>query len=84
MNQLQRIEIEIEKEKACIKDLLHVICKHMEDGEYDLATMRELDVRKSIENVKKLDEKKRFYVIAIDLMRDGITAKVVKRYANQN
>lgn len=53
MNQLESINIEIAKEKACIKDLKNVIAKHERDGRFDLKEERLKDIQRSNERIAR-------------------------------
>lgn len=78
------INLEIAKEKACIEDLLIMIGLHTRKGQLELAAARGRDMLRSLERIQKLENQRRFYITVKNLARQGILCEVVKRCESLN
>lgn len=76
MNFVQ-INKEINREKACIDDLIKLISMHIQAGRLEEATRLGRDMQNSIACIRKLERQKQLYQMALKF-----NGKVVKRYVD--
>ncbi|MEK5069782.1 hypothetical protein [Sporosarcina sp. FSL K6-1508] len=81
---MEEIELEINKERACCRDVMTAINRHLEDRQYPLAQTRMNDLQKSInyievlENELKEQNRNKLFEVARELNRNGWKANVVR------
>lgn len=80
---LTKINQKIQREKACIDDLIKLIGMHTQEGRLELAAQLGRDLLNSISTIEKLEHQKRFYITVTKLAEQGILVKVVKRYVEK-
>lgn len=76
---LTQLSNEIEREKACIDDLIKMISMHTQEGRLEMASRLGRDLQNSIAQIQKLEQQKSLYITAMKLAKQGILSKVVKR-----
>ncbi|QDZ98948.1 hypothetical protein D0439_10020 [Lysinibacillus fusiformis] len=77
------IDEQIEREQACIEDLMTEIKIHVQNGQINIAMQRDRDLHNSLKQLEKLHERKRLWITVEVLNKRGVLAKVVKKYAHQ-
>lgn len=73
------IDEQIEREQAYIEDLMTEIKIHVQKGQINIAIQLDKDLHNSLQQLRKLHERKRLWLIATELNLDGKKAKVVKK-----
>lgn len=76
---LTQINNEINREKACIDDLIKMICMHTQEGRLEIAARLGRDLQNSIAQIQKLEHRKNLYITTMKLAKQGVLTKVVKR-----
>lgn len=73
-------------EYVCFRDCLQSMVEHIEEGDFELAKQRSVDVTKSLHELSKLAGKKmdieRRNELIRQLQEHGITIQVVRRHFN--
>ncbi|MFJ8516147.1 hypothetical protein [Lysinibacillus xylanilyticus] len=77
------LDEEIQREQACIEDLIAEIEIHVQKGQINKAIQRDLDLHNSLKHLEKLHSRKRLWLAAAGLNIQGKKAKVVKKVAYQ-
>ena len=80
---LKQINQQIARENACYVDLLKVADVYRERKDWNMAHETLKDAMKSLSALQELERRKQLYIMPRYLEQIGVTAKVVKRYANQ-
>ncbi|MFS0817115.1 hypothetical protein ABC382_09045 [Lysinibacillus sp. 1P01SD] len=73
------IDERIEREQACIDDLMAEIKIHVQKGEINKAIQRDKDLHNSLKQLETLHERKRLWITAEVLNKRGILVQVVKK-----
>lgn len=73
------IDEQIEREQAYTEDLMTEIKIHVQKGQINIAIQLDKDLHNSLQQLRKLHERKRLWLIAIGLNLDGKKAKVVRK-----
>ncbi|SPT98358.1 Uncharacterised protein [Lysinibacillus capsici] len=73
------IDEQIEREQACIDDLMAEIKIHVQKGEINKAIQRDKDLHNSLKQLETLHERKRLWITAEVLNKRGILVQVVKK-----
>lgn len=80
---MRGLKLEIDKEKACYRDIVGAINRHFKEGQYDLAHKRMADLERSakyideLENRLKEQRRKGLFSLADKLSRRGWKAQVI-------
>ncbi|WP_404427274.1 hypothetical protein LG296_01520 [Ureibacillus chungkukjangi] len=81
---LKQINQQITKENACFVDLLVRADVYRSRDEWEMAQELLMDAIKSLNALRVLEKRKQLYTMPRYLQEIGVTAEVVKRYANQS
>lgn len=79
MDALEKLNEEIQREQACIEDLMTEIKIHVQKGHINIAMQRDKDLHNSLNHLEKLHRRKRLWLAANGLNLQGKKAKVVKK-----
>ncbi|MFJ5565246.1 hypothetical protein [Lysinibacillus xylanilyticus] len=79
MDALEKLNDQIQREQACIDDLMTEIKIHVQKGQINIAIQRDKDLHNSLIQLGKLHERKRLWLVAAELNLQGKKAKVVKK-----
>ncbi|WP_312507358.1 hypothetical protein [Lysinibacillus sp.] len=79
MDALEKLNQQINREQACIDDLMAEIKIHVQKGQINKAIQRDKDLHNSLKQLEMLHERKRLWIVAEVLNKRGILVKVVKK-----
>lgn len=79
MDALTKLNDQIQREQACIEDLLAEIEIYVKKGQINKAIQRDMDLHNSLSHLEKLHRRKRLWLAADGLNLQGKKAKVVKK-----
>jgi len=79
LDALEKLNQQINREQACIEDLMTEIKIHVQKGQINTAIQRERDLHNSLKQLEKLHERKRLWITVEVLNKRGILAEGVKK-----
>lgn len=79
MDALEKLNQQINREQACIEDLMTEIKIHVQKGQINTAIQRERDLHNSLKQLEILHEHKRLWITVEVLNKRGILAEVVNK-----
>lgn len=79
MDALEKLNQQINREQACVEDLITEIKIHVQKGEINKAIQRDSDLHNSLKQLEKLHERKRLWATVEKLNKNGVLAKVVDK-----
>lgn len=83
-NRMRGLKLEIDKEKACCRDIIMAINRHFKEGQYELAYKRMADLEESMQYIDSLEDRLKeqrrigLFSLADKLNRRGWKAQVIQ------